>query len=128
MKTAGIRDQGLVTGPVLVSEHMFCECGKLARYGVFCEECWDQYSSLQKQWEANQARLMDPAYLRRMATLRQFFVALFVMLVGEGVWNIALGLPIDFGTVGISVGFALAVATFAALWHVWRSGAEKRGR
>jgi hypothetical protein len=128
MKTVGIRDQGVVTGPVLVSEHMFCECGKLARHGIFCDRCWDEYSSLQQQWADRRARLVDPAYLRRMATLRQFFVALIVMLVCEGLWNFAIGLPINFRTVGISLGWAIAVAAFAALWHVWRSGAEKRGR
>jgi hypothetical protein len=115
MKTAIRTPRPLGHGPVLVQEHTFCECGKVAMYGVFCQRCWDEYSSLQRQWEEKQARLVHPAYMRSAARRRQFFGALIVMLLGEGLWNYAMGVPINFRTFGISLGWALVVALIVLL-------------
>ncbi|MBS1803548.1 MAG: hypothetical protein JST28_09275 [Acidobacteria bacterium] len=111
MTTAGIRKP---SGPVLVQEHTYCECGKLAMKGIFCLECWDQYTALEREYQENQARRSAPIYQARDRWRRQFTSALIIMLVGEGLWNTAIGVPIDFRSVGMAILWALVVAMGAA--------------
>jgi len=110
------------TGMHVVSQ--VCECGRVATHGVFCPRCWNEYSSLCREYDEREQRRRSPVYQLRVARRRQFFAALIVMLIGEGLWDTAIGLPVDFLTVGLSLGFALAVASVAALMHGRKSGGK----
>jgi hypothetical protein len=132
MSVAGFRVQTTLRVP---KRCCIEECDNTATVGSWCDQCWQVYQSLEAsfereaQWDQARERRRFVLYRRRAQRRKQFFGALIVMLMGEGLWNYALAVPMNFRTVGMSLGWAFAVATVAGLIHgrkSVRSGAKER--